>query len=161
MKNKIFFITFILIWVILIILNFFKTNKTFSEQENRVLAKIPKFSVEKLVSGEYSSELDTYINDHFIFRDGWLKVNSELNVLLQKSEINDVYIGKDGYLFKKFNYSQKNKENMNDAVTQIENLSKKVEIPTYFILIPNSIYILSEKLPNNISVENQEQIIIR
>lgn len=159
MKNKIFFITFILIWVILIILNFFKTNKTFSEQENRVLAKIPKFSVEKLVSGEYSSELDTYINDHFIFRDGWLKVNSELNVLLQKSEINDVYIGKDGYLFKKFNYSQKNKENMNDAVTQIENLSKKVEIPTYFILIPNSIYILSEKLPNNISVENQEQII--
>lgn len=159
MKNKIFFVVFILIWAVLIILNIIKPNKTFSEKENRVLARVPKFSIEKLVSGEYSSALDTYINDHFIFRDGWLKVNSELNVLLQKSEINNVYIGKDGYLFEKFDYNENNQENMKNAVIQIENLSKELEIPIYFMLIPNSIYILSEKLPDNVHVQNQEQII--
>lgn len=156
MKNKIFFISFILIWAILIILNIFKTNKTFSEQENRMLAKAPEFSLEKLVSGEYSASLDNYINDHFIFRDGWLKVNSGMELVLQKKEVNDIYIGKDGYLFEKFDFDEKN---INIAINRIEEFSKSVEIPVYFILVPNSIYIYQDKLPSDVYVENQEQII--
>lgn len=156
MKNKIFFITFILIWAILIILNIFKTNRTFSEQENRVLARVPEFSLEELVNGEYSKNLDNYINDHFIFRDGWLKVNSGMELVLQKTEVNDVYVGKDGYLFEKFRFNEKN---IKIATERIENFSKNVEIPVYFILIPNSIYINQDKLPSNVYVENQEQII--
>lgn len=156
MKNKIFFISFILIWAILIILNIFKTNKTFSEQENRMLAKVPEFSLEDLVSGEYSKKLDNYINDHFIFRDEWLKVNSGMELVLQKKEVNDIYIGKDGYLFEKFDFDEKN---INTAIERIENFSKNVEIPVYFILVPNSIYINQDKLPSDVYVENQEQII--
>lgn len=156
MKNKIFFIVFILVWTILIIMNIFKTNKTFSEQENRILAKVPQISMEKLVNGEYSKELDTYINDHFIFRDEWLKVNSCLEKLLQKTEINDIYIGKDGYLFEKFNNNEKN---LDIASERIDNFSKKVNIPVSFILVPNSIYIYQENLPSNVYVENQQQII--
>lgn len=156
MKNKIFFIIFIIIWVILIVLNFFKTDKVFSEQENRMLAKLPKFSVEKLVSGDYSKELDTYINDHFIFRDEWLKINSSLEKVLQKKEINSIYIGKDGYLFEKF---ENNPENLKLATGRIEEFSSSVDIPVYFILVPNSIYINQEKLPSDVYVENQEQII--
>lgn len=156
MKNKIFFISFILIWAILIILNIFKTNKTFSEQENRMLAKVPEFSLEKLVSGEYSASLDNYINDHFIFRDGWLKINSGMELVLQKKEVNDIYIGKDGYLFEKFDFNEKN---INTAIDRIENFSKSVKIPVYFILVPNSIYINQDKLPSDVYVENQEQII--
>lgn len=156
MKNKIFFISFMIIWTVLIIMNIFKTNKTFSEQENRVLAKIPEFSMEKLVSGEYSSNLDTYINDHFIFRDEWLKLNSQYELLLQKTEISDIYIGKDGYLFEKF---ESNDKNLQIAKKQINNFANNVDIPVRFILVPNSIYINQEKLPNNVDVENQEYII--
>ncbi len=156
MKNKIFFIVFIIIWGFLIILNLVKSNKTFSEQENRMLAKVPEISIEKLVNGEYSNELDTYINDHFIFRDEWLKINSSLEKILQKTEINDVYIGKDGYLFEKFNNNEKN---LDIAIERIENFNRNVNIPVYFILVPNSIYINQEKLPRNVYVENQEEII--
>lgn len=156
MKNKIFFISFISVWAILIIMNIFKTDKTFSEQENRMLAKLPEFSMEKLVSGEYSSELDTYINDHFIFRDEWLKVNSQFELLLQKTEINDIYIGADGYLFEKF---ESNEKNLQIAEKQIDSFANKIDIPVRFILVPNSIYINQEKLPSNVYVENQEQII--
>ena len=65
-----------LVWLILIILNFLVPSEAFSEQENRYLAEVPKFRFDDLVSGKYSEELDTYINDHFVFRNFWLKLNS-------------------------------------------------------------------------------------
>ena len=83
MKNKIFFIIFMFIWLTLIILNFIVKSKDFSEQENRYLAQMPSFSVEKLLDGEFQTEMDNYINDHFIFRDIWIKIKSGLEMLLR------------------------------------------------------------------------------
>lgn len=83
MKNKIFFIIFMFIWLTLIILNFIVKSKDFSEQENRYLAQMPSFSIEKLLDGEFQTEMDNYINDHFIFRDIWIKIKSGLERLLR------------------------------------------------------------------------------
>ena len=83
MKNKIFFIIFMFIWLILIVLNFIVKSKDFSEQENRYLAQMPSFSIEKLLDGEFQIEMDNYINDHFIFRDIWIKIKSGLEMLLR------------------------------------------------------------------------------
>ena len=80
-----FFIGFMLIWGILIILNFAIKNESFSEKENRYLAKLPNFTFEKLVDGTYQEEMDTYINDHFVFRNGWIKIKSGLEMLLRKN----------------------------------------------------------------------------
>lgn len=85
MKNKIFFAVFITIWVALVILNFIIKSDEFSQQENRYLAKLPTFTFEKLVSGEYQEELDNYINDHFIFRNAWIKIKSSTEMLLRKN----------------------------------------------------------------------------
>lgn len=85
MKNKIFFVVFITIWVILVILNFVVKSEEFSQQENRYLAKIPTFSFEKIVSGQYQEELDNYINDHFIFRNEWIKIKSSTEMFLRKN----------------------------------------------------------------------------
>ena len=73
-----------LIWVILIILNFFAEKKEFSEQENRFLAKLPKFNIGSLAYGSYQEDLDNYINDHLVFRDLWLKMNSGFEKILRK-----------------------------------------------------------------------------
>ena len=83
MKNEIFFIIFMFIWLTLIILNFIVKSKDFSEQENRYLAQMPSFSIEKLLDGEFQTEMDNYINDHFIFRDIWIKIKSGLEMLLR------------------------------------------------------------------------------
>lgn len=85
MKNKIFFIMFMLMWVTLIILNIIIKSPSFSEQENRYLAKMPNFTIEKLLNGKYQEELDNYINDHFIFRNTWLKIKSGAEILLRKN----------------------------------------------------------------------------
>lgn len=85
MKNKIFFIIFMLVWVSLVILNIIVKNPAFSEQENRYLAKMPNFTIQKLLNGKYQEELDNYINDHFIFRNLWLKIKSGTEMLLRKN----------------------------------------------------------------------------
>lgn len=159
MKNKIFFSIFIIIWIVLILLNFIIPKNEFSEQENRYLAKVPEFSFEDLVNGKYAEDLDTYINDHFIFRNFWLKLNSLVQLSTGKTENNGVYIGKDGYLFEKFEYTEAEEKNLQKAVAVINNFAQKTNTPTYFLLVPNSIYINKDKLPNNVEIANQEKII--
>ena len=83
MKNKIFFTIFMFIWLTLIILNFIVKSEAFSEQENRYLAQMPSFSAEKLLDGEFQTEVDNYSNDHFIFRNICIKIKSGTERLLR------------------------------------------------------------------------------
>ena len=163
MKNKIFFAIFMTVWVVIVIINFIWPKQVFSEEENRMLATIPRFSFDKFVNGDYLNGVNDYINDHFAFRNFYLKLNSWWEIeVMGKKENNGVYIGKDGYLFEKFEYNDKEKENANTNVEVILDFANRMEeqnISTYFILAPNSIYINNDKLPNNVEVPNQEEII--
>ena len=70
-------------------------ERKFSENENRVLATMPEFSFEKLFSGKFMSEYETYITDQFFLRDSWikLKVFSEmaLNTLIMLTDIKKIF----------------------------------------------------------------------
>ena len=160
-KNKSFFIVFISFWVILTILNFIVPTRDFSENENRMLAKLPKFKIEELINGKYVEKLDNYINDQFVFRDIWLKIKSIEERLLGKTENNGVYIGREGYLFEKVKYTDKSEEKISSLVETINNFRKNTNIRTYFMLIPNSIYINQEKLPKFAETFDQEEVIKR
>ena len=157
--KKIFFVTFLSLWVILILLNFIIPNKSFSEQENRYLSTFPKFNIKKLVNGEYTKDLNDYINDNFIFRNFFLKLNSTFNLSLGKTENNDVIIGKDGFLFEKFKYQEEEKDNLKKVINVVNNFSENIDVPIYFMLIPNSIYINKEKLPIRVNIYDQSGII--
>ena len=100
-NNRIFFVCFMIVWALLIVLNFIIQPDEFSEIENRYLAKLPKLELEEVVSGEYSEKLDTYINDHFIFRPFFVGLKTEWEKLLGKKESNSIYFGKQQYLLEK------------------------------------------------------------
>ena len=163
MKNKIFFAIFMTVWIVIIVVNFIWPKQTFSQEENRMLATIPRFSFESFVNGDYLNGVNDYINDHFAFRNIYLKLNSWWEVsVMGKKENNGVYIGKDGYLFEKFEYGEEEKEKVKNNASAISNFAEtmqEIDIPTYFVLVPNSIYINSDKLPESVEVPNQEDII--
>ena len=163
MKNKIFFAIFMTVCIVIIIVNFIWPKQTFSQEENRMLATIPRFSFASFVNGDYLNGVNDYINDHFAFRNIYLKLNSWWEVsVMGKKENNGVYIGKDGYLFEKFKYGEEEKEKVKNNVSAISNFAEtmqEINIPTYFVLVPNSIYINSDKLPKNVEVPDQEEII--
>ena len=157
--NNVFFYMFISVWIILVILNFFNPKKEFSEEENRYLAKIPELTMEKLVSGEFSNEMNEYFNDHFIFRNAWVKVNSLVQISTGKDEINNVYVGEDGYLFEKENITEKELANFEYSANKIKNITETLEVPVYVMIVPNSIYINQDKLPEFVESPNQLEII--
>ena len=158
-KNKYFFIIFISFWTVLIILNFIIPSNEFSQSENRMLSKMPKFKINELANGKYVTKLNDYINDNFIFRDLWLKVKASEEIFLGKTENNNVYIGKDGYLFEKIEYTNKSEEKINELINRINYFYENTTIPTYFLLVPNSIYINQEKLPKFAKTIDQEKLI--
>lgn len=163
MRNRIFFVMFMTVWVVIVIINFIWTKEIFSEEENRMLATIPRYSFESFVSGEYLNGVNDYINDHFAFRNFYLKLNSWWEVdVMGKEENNGVFIGKKGYLFEKFNYSEEEQKNVSHNIKTISYFASKMDeqsIPTYFVIVPNSIYINRDMLPNNVEVQSQKEII--
>lgn len=70
-----------------------------------------------------------------------------------------MYIGKDGYLFEKFEYNEDEKEHLEKVANITNQFASKTKIPIYFTLIPNSIYINQDKLPDNVVVGNQKEVI--
>ena len=76
-----------------------------------------------------------------------------------KKENNGVYIGKNGFLFEKFEFGEEELKSVKNTLKSMNNLTNKIDIPIYFALVPNSIYINSDKLPDNVEVDNQEEII--
>lgn len=92
--------TMIFLGVIMVftVVSLLTPDKTFSFTENRVLAQMPKFSVEGFFEGEFTADYEEYITDQFFGRDRWINVKTRTELLLGKKDINGVYIGKDEYL---------------------------------------------------------------
>lgn len=127
--------------------NIVTADRSFSDSENRTLQQKPKFSMDRLIEGKYTSNYEKYISDQFVGRDFWIGVKSTTEKLLGKTENNDVYLGKDGYLFQKFQKpNTKNLENKLITINKFALNNKDTNI--YFMLAPNSTKILEDKLPS-------------
>jgi hypothetical protein len=65
-----------------------------STLEERALAKRPPVRIADIASGKFGRDLETYLSDQILLRDGWLFVHSTLNMrVLGKVEMNDVVVG--------------------------------------------------------------------
>ena len=58
--------------VVLMAANFFTPEKSFSDQENRVLAGRPALSFDSLVSGDFMTDYESYVADQFAWRNSWI-----------------------------------------------------------------------------------------
>lgn len=73
-------------------------DNAFSDEENRSLRTFPKFTWEKLASGEYSSQINDYFADQFPLRDALVGVKGISELLLGKGENNGILLGEGGQL---------------------------------------------------------------
>ena len=77
-------------------------RQTFSENENRWLAEFPAFDRESLFSGQYMTDIGTYLSDHFPFRDFFMGLKTQTELAEGCREIEGVYIADDGYLIERY-----------------------------------------------------------
>jgi hypothetical protein len=68
--------------------------------ENRTLTQIPSFSYQKLFSGEFGKETDSYISDQMPYRDFFIKAYLKLSTKdnnIPNANYKQMVEGKEGY----------------------------------------------------------------
>ena len=150
-------LVFLVILIVIVTLNTTKKDIKFSESENRILAQKPKFSIERLLEGRYTKKYEKYKVDQFVDRDGWMKLKSSVDLALGKNESNGIYKGSDDYLIESFEVPDS--EIVNRNIKAINNFNEKhKDIKEYMLISPNSVSILSEKLPPYAPVVSQKLV---
>ena len=135
-----------------------------SVMENRELAQKPKASIKKFLAGSYQKNYENYLSDQFFLRDKWVNLSSAIQFYAGKKEINDVYLGKEGYLL------EKNQEEEFDAEQTEENIaflsSFLNDMAEEFgkehvscIMIPSKAAALPNRLPAFAEVEGQGKVL--
>ena len=144
----------------IMILTFFdivKKDNSFSELENRNLARKPIFSISSFVEGKYRDKYEEYINDNFIFRNQWINLKSISEYTLGKLENNNIIYGKENYMFEK-NISY-DKERFKNNIDSINKFIDIYEGKVTTMIVPNSYTIYEEYIPWGIKLLNQENLI--
>ena len=76
-------------------------KKAYSDLENRNLEQKPQLTKEQFLQGKYQEKYEAYLSDQFFLRDRWVDLAVTLQKQMGKRDINNVYLGKEGYLLEK------------------------------------------------------------
>ena len=74
------------------ILNIALPDKDFSENENRKLQALPKFTFEDLFEGKFTPKFEDYVTDQFAFRDSWTALKARCELALGKDENKGIFL---------------------------------------------------------------------
>lgn len=132
-------------------------DRVYSENENRILATKPVLNKDSILSGEYMEDYETYVTDQFISRDIWVTLKTRMDILLQKKDINGVYLGKDGYLLEQHLADTVSWEKVEKKLKLLGNLVERYGADV--MLVPTADNIISDKLPANAPYFDQELLL--
>jgi len=150
--NKIIAVILSVIVLVFTFIFIFKKNTEFSENENRYLQESPKFSFSSLIKGTYIEKLEDYFADQFPLRDAFMSIKTKTDKLLGKKDINGVYLGSNDYLIEKYN-TPANSDKIVETLNEFNETINYVNLN--LMLVPTSISVNYEQLPNNVEYENQ------
>ncbi len=132
-------------------------DKTFSEQENRVLNQTPKVTVKGITSGKWMEQFEACLTDQFPGRDTWVGIKSYSERLSGKTENNAVFFCQDDTLIKRFD--EPDSELVEKNIMAVNQLVENTDLPVYFSLIPGAVSIWDEKLPKYAQNYDQRALI--
>ena len=132
-------------------------KKAFSPMENRYLQKTPLFSLERVTSGAFMSDAESYVSDHIAGRDLWVAMKAWSERLSGKQENNGVYFGKNDTLINRVD--QPDMDQLEQNLSYVDALTADLSVPVYFGLIPSSAAIWAERLPLGAPTADEKGII--
>ena len=141
--------------MMIVIMDLLMPVKVYSAFENRYLTTRPPLSFFSVVSNKYSLTYEEYVNDQFFKRDSWITLKAWVEMMLQKSESNGVYIGYDGFLFEKVIHQD---EQLAINKQAIEEFLEKVNNQNVSIALSMSSYMtLKQNMPKHAPYFDQNQ----
>lgn len=138
---------FFLIYIFLIGVFFLNNpNKNFSKQENRYLSKAPLINSNDIINGNFEKSFSEFVADQFPFRDFWIFLKTDFQILLGSKESHEVYLSKDKRLIEKFETPKK--DEIIIRAHKILEIAKKFSNAQFVVAtMPTSGEIYKEDLP--------------
>ena len=121
-------------------------DKTYSETEKRILAPFPDPDLKSAAGGEFMSKAEEYASDHFPFRDLWMRMKTNLMLLLGETESQGVFYCRDGSLIERFD--EYDRDQMRKNAEALQALAGEKEFRhRIFLLIPTAVTLQADQLP--------------
>lgn len=136
----------------------FSPKTDYSSSEKRYLQKFPDANVEKVLSGEFGSEFETFFADQFPQRNTWVGLNAYTTLAEGNNGASGVYNCKNGYLINK---PVSTDNNLDKNVGAVVDFAKKIDAPTTVMLVPSTGYIADDVLPTFHDKYNDDEDISR
>ena len=144
-----------LVIVVMSVMFFVTPDKTVSQKENRALSQKPSFSADKLFSGEYTADLANYISDQFPARDTFVSVKAYSELALGKGENNGVIYTSNDILIARDEIKENRLAENLEAINEFKNATG---VPVCVAVLPRTIDVFSECLPQNYPVETDRKL---
>ncbi len=130
-------------------------KRTFSENENRVLAAMPEFSFSALWDGSFRTGFEAWFADHFAGRDTWSALHHTVQTAAGRKDSGGVYLGKEDHLF--LIPTAPDAENVKNLTEAINAFTQAYgELNHYFAVAPNAIWTQRDLLPANTEAPDQQ-----
>lgn len=140
--------------LLLVLAGLILPDKKMSDEENRVLTAFPRPGIENIKNKEYMTALEDYASDQFAFRDLWIRLKVQCDLLAGKREFNGVYLGKKKYLMQiPVGMDEKNTQENLEAMNRF--YARNNELRMYTLIVPNAAYIMKDYLPLGAPVRDQ------
>ncbi|MDD6038724.1 MAG: DHHW family protein [bacterium] len=132
-------------------------QKEYSVMENRYLTKAPQVNITGVLSGEVQEQLTKAAADQFPLRNMWMQIATSYRSLMNRKEIDGVYIGKDGALFNRVTDTDFEWNNYEKNLDIIRQAAGRSGADWSVMLVPGSGIILSEALPKGAVMYDSER----
>ncbi|NMA79394.1 MAG: hypothetical protein GX967_01960 [Clostridiales bacterium] len=140
-------LTFFALLIILPAITLFRPKKEFSDEENRYLAKLPKFSASSYANKDFMNGFDAYFSDHFISRTRFKRLSTDIELMIGKTQINGVYILPNRLIAK---VDEAENTSVNKSINAINTFSSKhPDLNMSIMLVPTAQDIYAASLPHN------------
>lgn len=133
---------------------FILPDKSFSEKENRTLAKAPEFTVGKLFAGEYTGKIGGYFADQFPLRDAFIGVKAYSELALGKGENNGVVLAGDLLIPREENSTERLEANLKTVKAFADRTGTEV----LEVALPRTVDVFAESLPASYPAENDKAV---
>lgn len=127
-----------------------------SENENRVLANLPTFSVSSLCDGEFAEGLSDFYADRIPCRDLLIRLRSLTELAALRLECGGILLGNGGYLVDRLEYGEAEYENMRLNFASVDRFAEKSGISVTVAVMPRSIDVMKDVLHPFFSTERAE-----
>ena len=132
-------------------------DRSFSDQENRMLQTAPRFSFSELFSGRFTTNFESYVTDQFPLRDSWIALKARAELASGKDANKDVYLCGGDTLIEP--YTAPEQASLEFALESVSALADTAGVPVYFALIPSPCEIWGDKLPKGAPNDSQRETI--